>query len=84
MDDAQVLEAMEKKKRWPIFMLEWIHDEILKRKVVIHSDKTFQYKLGICTVNLRNRYTFKVCNGTNDMGCHDCSFSDLMKGDDEP
>jgi hypothetical protein len=26
MDDAQVLEAMEKDKRWLIFMLEWIRD----------------------------------------------------------
>jgi hypothetical protein len=24
MDDAQGLEAMEKNKRWPIFMLKWI------------------------------------------------------------
>jgi hypothetical protein len=48
MDNAQVLEAMEKNKRWPIFMLEWIRDEILKREVVIHSDKTFQGKLRIC------------------------------------
>ena len=84
MDDAQVLEAMEKNKRWPIFMLEWIRDEILKREVVIHSDKTFQDKLGICTMNLRSGYTFEVCNNTNDMECHDCSFFDLVKGDDEP
>jgi hypothetical protein len=48
MDDAQVLEAMEKNKRWPIFILEWIRNEIMKRKVVIHSDKTFQGKLNIC------------------------------------
>jgi hypothetical protein len=41
MDDARVLEAMETSKRWPIFMLEWIRDEILKREVVIHSDKMF-------------------------------------------
>jgi hypothetical protein len=27
MDDAQVLEAMDKDKRWPIFMLEWIRDK---------------------------------------------------------
>jgi hypothetical protein len=84
MDDTQVLEAMEKKKRWPIFMLEWIRDTILKREVVIHSDKMFQGKLRICATNLCNRYTFEVFNGTNDMECHDCSFSNLMKGDDEP
>jgi hypothetical protein len=41
MDDAQVLEVMEKNKRWPIFMLEWIRDEILKREVVIHSYQKF-------------------------------------------
>jgi hypothetical protein len=58
--------------------------QILKREVVIHSDKTFQGKLRICATNLRNGYTFEVCNGTNDMECHDCSFSNLMKGDDEP
>jgi hypothetical protein len=29
-------------------MLEWIRDKILKRKVIIHNDKTFQIKLGIC------------------------------------
>jgi hypothetical protein len=56
MDDAQVLEAMEKNKRWPIFMLEWIRDEILKREVVIHSDKTFQGKLGICATNLHTHF----------------------------
>jgi hypothetical protein len=78
MDDAQVLEAMEKNKRWPIFMLEWIRNKIMKREVVIHSDKMFQGKLRICAANLRNGYTFEVCNGTNDMECHDCSFSNLM------
>jgi hypothetical protein len=56
MDDAQVLEAMEKNKRWPIFMLEWIRDEILKREVVIHSDKMFQGKLR----DLRNELVQRV------------------------
>jgi hypothetical protein len=59
MDDAQILEAMEKNKRWPIFMLKCIRDEILKRKVVIHSDNMFQGKLGICAVNLHSGYTLK-------------------------
>jgi len=45
IDNAQVLEAMEKKKRWPIFMLKWIRKQIMKRKVVIDSDKAFQGKL---------------------------------------
>jgi hypothetical protein len=48
MDDAQILEAMEKNKRWPIFMLKWIRNEILKREEVIHSEKMFQGKLRIC------------------------------------
>jgi hypothetical protein len=78
MDNVQVLEVMEKNKRWPIFMLEWIRNEIMKMEMVIHSDKTSQGKFNICATNLRSRYTFGVCNGTNYMECHDCSFSNIM------
>ena len=57
MYDANVLEVMEKNERWPIFMLEWIRDEILKTEVVIHSDKMFQGKLGICVAGTLLKFT---------------------------
>jgi hypothetical protein len=38
----------------------------------------------LCATNLHNKYYFEVRNDTDDMGCRYCSFSNPMKGDDEP
>jgi hypothetical protein len=42
MDDAQVLEVMEKNKRWPIFMLEWIRNKIMKREGLSIATRRFK------------------------------------------
>jgi hypothetical protein len=52
----------------------------LKWEALIQGDKMFQGKLRY----LCNAQMFEACDGTNDMECHDCPFSDIMRGDDEP